>query len=218
MASPNVLLICADHFPGPLLGAMGHERILTPTLNRLADNGVLREDSVRDIGALLDWIAERPELNADRVAVSGGSYGGYMVLASLVHYSDRLVAGIDYVGISSFVTFLENTKAYRRDLRRVEYGDERDPEMRVHLEAISPLGQAEAIEAALFVAHGANDPRVPVGEAEQIVAAVRANGQDVWFLLATNEGHGFRKKENSDIYRLLQVLFLEDKLLAEAQP
>ncbi len=180
--------------------------------NLLADNGMKREDSVRDIGAVLDWIAEQPELDAGRVAVSGGSYGGYMVLASLIHYSDRLVAGVDVVGISNFLTFLEHTKAYRRDLRRVEYGDERDPQMRAHLAAISPTARAHEIDAALFVAHGANDPRVPVGEALQIVEAVRANGQDVWLMVAHNEGHGFRKKENSDVFRLLQVMFLEEKL------
>jgi dipeptidyl aminopeptidase/acylaminoacyl peptidase len=98
------------------------------------DNGMLRENSVKDIGALLDWIATQPDLDAERVAVFGGSYGGYMVLASMIHFNDRIRAGVDIVGISNFVTFLENTKDYRRDLRRVEYGDERDPEMRAFLE------------------------------------------------------------------------------------
>jgi dipeptidyl aminopeptidase/acylaminoacyl peptidase len=178
------------------------------------DNGMLREDSVKDIGALLDWIGTRPELDARRVGVTGGSYGGYMVLASLVHFGNRIVAGTDVVGISSFITFLESTAEYRRDLRRVEYGDERDPEMRAHLEKISPLRRAGEIRSALFVAQGANDPRVPAGEAEQIVSAVRAAGQDVWYLLAKNEGHGFRKKENSDLYLQLMVLFFEKHLLA----
>ena len=100
------------------------------------DNDYRREDSVKDIGALLDWIATQPDLDENRVAVFGGSYGGYMVLASSVYYSDRLKAAVDVVGISNFVTFLENTQDYRRDLRRVEYGDERDPDMRKHLEAI----------------------------------------------------------------------------------
>jgi dipeptidyl aminopeptidase/acylaminoacyl peptidase len=176
------------------------------------DNGVLREDSVKDIGALLDWIATRPELDAKRVGVIGGSYGGYMVLASLVHFGNRIAAGVDIVGISSFVTFLESTAEYRRDLRRVEYGDERDPEMRAHLEKISPLRRAGEIRSALFVAQGANDPRVPASEAEQIVAAVRSAGHDVWYMLAKNEGHGFQKKENSDLYLQLAVLFLEKHL------
>ena len=126
------------------------------------DNGFRREDSVRDIGALLDWIATQPDLDASRVAVYGGSYGGYMVLASSVHYSDRLRAAIDVVGISSFVTFLENTQDYRRDLRRAEYGDERDPEMRAHLQKISPLNNVDSISVPMFVVQGHNDPRVPV--------------------------------------------------------
>ena len=179
------------------------------------DNAEKREDSVKDIGTLLDWIAERPDLDADRVVVRGGSYGGYMVLASLVHFGDRLLGGIDNVGISSFVTFLENTKAYRRDLRRVEYGDERDPEMRALLEEISPLTQVDRIQDRLFVIHGANDPRVPVTEAEQIVAAVRANGHPVWYLRADNEGHGFRKKANREIGATLEVQFLREVLLGE---
>ena len=115
------------------------------------DNGFKREDSVRDIGALLDWVETQPDLDKDRVAVYGGSYGGYMVLASMVHYSNRLAAGVDIVGISNFVTFLENTEDYRRDLRRVEYGDERDAEMRGHLESISPSNQPEKITAPLLV-------------------------------------------------------------------
>lgn len=162
------------------------------------DNGYLREDSVKDIGALLDWIETQPDLDADRVAVYGARYGGYMVLSSLMHYSDRLRAGVDLVGISNFVTFLENTQDYRRDRRRAEYGDERDPNMRAHLESISPSNSPERITAPLFVAQGQNDPRVPVTESEQIVAAVRKAGYDVWYMNALNEGHGFRKKENAD--------------------
>ncbi|HJN74497.1 MAG TPA: alpha/beta fold hydrolase [Myxococcota bacterium] len=177
------------------------------------DDGYDREDSVRDIGAVLDWIAEDPELDESRVAVRGGSYGGYMVLASLVMHGDRLKAGIDNVGISSFVTFLENTKPYRQDLRRVEYGDERDPEMRAFLEEISPVAHADEITSALFVVHGANDPRVPVGEAEQIVAAVRGSGQEVWLMVALDEGHGFRKRSNRDLFYELTVLFLRHQLI-----
>jgi len=176
------------------------------------DNGFKREDSVRDIGALLDWIAEQPDLDENRVAVYGGSYGGYMVLASAVHYSDRLKAAVDVVGISNFVTFLENTQDYRRDLRRVEYGDERDPEMRAHLEAISPLNNVEEIDVPMFVIQGENDPRVPVTEAAQIVSALREQGSPVWYMNALNEGHGYRKKENRDLYAEAVVLFLETYL------
>jgi dipeptidyl aminopeptidase/acylaminoacyl peptidase len=179
------------------------------------DNAEKREDSVRDIGALLDWIAQQPELDASRVGVTGGSYGGYMVLASLMHYSDRIRAGIDIVGISDFTTFLTNTEDYRRDLRRAEYGDERDPEMRAVFDRISPLKNAHRIDAPLFVAQGRNDPRVPYTEAEQIVAAVRANGRPVWFLMFNDEGHGFRKKANSDYFGAASVLFWQRHLLDE---
>jgi dipeptidyl aminopeptidase/acylaminoacyl peptidase len=180
----------------------------------LLDNGMRREDAVKDIGALLDWIATRAELDRARVAVTGGSYGGYMVLASLAHYPERIAAGIDIVGISNFVTFLENTMPYRRDLRRVEYGDERDPAMRAFLEKISPTTNAARIRSALFVAHGANDPRVPLGETDRIVAAVRAAGRDVWYMVAMNEGHGFQKRDNRDRFFELSILFLEKHLRA----
>ncbi|TXI47858.1 MAG: S9 family peptidase [Lysobacter sp.] len=177
------------------------------------DNAEKREDSVKDIGALLDWIAKQPDLDASRVGVIGGSYGGYMTLASLVHYSDRIRAGVDVVGISHFGTFLKNTESYRRDLRRVEYGDERDPKMAETFERISPLNNAAKIKAKLFVAQGKNDPRVPWTEAEQIVKAVRANGQPVWYLLYTDEGHGFRKKSNNDYFNAATMLFWQQYLL-----
>ena len=177
------------------------------------DNGIKREDSVKDIGALLDWIATDSRLDAKRVMVQGGSYGGYMVLASLVHYSDRLRGGIDVVGISDFISFLNNTESYRRDLRRVEYGDERDPAVRAVLEKISPLANAGRIRAPLLVVHGKNDPRVPVGEARQIVQQVRANGTPVWYLEADNEGHGFARKANADYYFYTVVAFIERFLL-----
>jgi dipeptidyl aminopeptidase/acylaminoacyl peptidase len=180
------------------------------------DNGMLREDSVRDIGALLDWIATQPDLDPQRVAVYGGSYGGYMVLASMTRYNDRLRAGVDIVGISNFVTFLENTQEYRRDLRRVEYGDERDPAMRAFLEKISPTANATSISIPLFVAQGANDPRVPASEAAQIVKTVRGNGGDVWFLQFPDEGHGFKKKANADYFRAATMLFWQQHLIGEA--
>ena len=179
------------------------------------DNAEKREDSVKDIGALLDWIATRPELDASRVGVMGGSYGGYMVLASLMHYSDRIRAGIDVVGISDFTTFLTNTESYRRDLRRAEYGDERDPAMKAVFDRISPLKNASRIDAPLFVAQGRNDPRVPYTEAEQIARAVRANGRPVWFLMFDDEGHGFRKKSNSDYFGAASVLFWQEHLLGD---
>ena len=177
------------------------------------DNGFKREDSVRDIGALLDWIATQADLDAQRVAVFGGSYGGYMVLASAFHYSDKLKAAVDIVGISNFVTFLENTQDYRRDLRRVEYGDERDAAMRAHLEKISPLNNVEKIAIPMLIVQGENDPRVPVTESQQVVEALRSRGQTVWYMNALNEGHGYRKKENRDIYQQATVLFLREHLI-----
>jgi len=176
------------------------------------DNGFRRKDSVKDIGALLDWVREQPELDPERIAVYGGSYGGYMVLASMVDYNDRLACGVDVVGISNFVTFLENTKEYRRDLRRVEYGDERDPKMREFLEDISPNNHAEKITKPMLIVQGYNDPRVPVGESEQMLAEMRGNGQNVWYLMARDEGHGFRKKINRDYYLNSTALFFEQCL------
>ncbi|GMG85934.1 S9 family peptidase [Biformimicrobium ophioploci] len=182
------------------------------------DNGYKREDSVKDIGALLDWIGQNPALDADNVAVFGGSYGGYMVLASAVHYSDRLKAAVDIVGISNFVTFLTNTRDYRRDLRRVEYGDERIPEMRAFLEKISPNNNVDKIKVPMFVVQGQNDPRVPVTEAEQIVESLRDAGNPVWYMNALNEGHGYRKKENRDAFSEATALFFAEHLLQAPVP
>jgi dipeptidyl aminopeptidase/acylaminoacyl peptidase len=177
------------------------------------DNGRLREDSVQDIGTLLDWINQQPDLDGSKVMVVGGSYGGYMTLASAVLFSDRIAGSVSVVGISNFVTFLERTESYRRDLRRAEYGDERDPEMRGFLESISPLNQAEQIVAPLFVAQGRNDPRVPYTESEQIVQALKTRGIPVWFIMAKDEGHGFVKKPNADYLFYAMVEFARRTLL-----
>ncbi len=177
------------------------------------DDGMLREDSVKDIGALLDWIATQPDLDPKRVMVSGGSYGGYMSLAVSTHYADRIVGSIDTVGISNFVTFLEHTESYRRDLRRVEYGDERVPEMRAFMQKIAPLNNAQKITKPLFVIQGKNDPRVPVTEAEQMVEMVKKNNIPVWYLVADNEGHGFARKPNIDFLFFSQIKFMEEYLL-----
>ena len=177
------------------------------------DNGMKREDSVKDIAALLDWIAAQPDLDGDRVLVEGGSYGGYMVLAVATHVGNRIAGAIDIVGVANFVSFLERTESYRRDLRRVEYGDERDPAMRAFLTRISPVSNADRIRAPLFVVHGKNDPRVPYTEAEQIVAAARKNGVPVWYLLADNEGHGYARKANVDYLFCAMIEFLQARLL-----
>jgi dipeptidyl aminopeptidase/acylaminoacyl peptidase len=164
------------------------------------DNGVLREDAVKDVGAMLVWIALQKGFDGKHVVVAGGSYGGYLSLATLVNYSDRLRGGVDVSGIADLVSFLTNTAPYRQDQRRAEYGDERDLEMRSFLRRISPLTNADRITRPLLVVHGKNDPRVPLSEADQIVNKLRARGGEVWYLLAADEGHGYRKKQNRDAY------------------
>ena len=177
------------------------------------DNGFKREDSVKDIGALIDWIAKQPDLDKDRIMVTGGSYGGYMTLAVATNYNDKIRCSLDIVGISNFVTFLKNTETYRRDLRRVEYGDERDPKMNEFLTKISPLTNASKITKPMLVVQGKNDPRVPYTEAEQIVAALKKNNTPVWFLMANDEGHGFGKKNNVDYQFYSSIMFVKEHLL-----
>jgi dipeptidyl aminopeptidase/acylaminoacyl peptidase len=177
------------------------------------DNGFLREDSYKDIGALLDWIKTRPDLDADRIMVTGGSYGGHMTLATATYYPEKIRCALDIVGPSNLATFLEHTSAYRRDLRRVEYGDERDPKMREFLNRIAPLNNASKITKPLFVVQGGNDPRVPLSESEQIVRTVRENGAPVWYLMAKDEGHGFAKKSNDDFLLYSTVMFIRQFLL-----
>jgi dipeptidyl aminopeptidase/acylaminoacyl peptidase len=172
------------------------------------DNGTLREDAVKDMGALLVWLGLQKAFDAKQVVVSGGSYGGYLTLATLVNFSERVRGGVDYSGIADFVSFLTNTAPYRQNQRRAEYGDERDPDMRAYLRRISPLTNAERISRPLLIVHGKNDPRVPLSEAEQIVNRVRSKGGDVWYLQASDEGHGFRKKQNRDAYYRTFAQFL----------
>ena len=176
------------------------------------DNAEKREDSVKDIGALLDWVAKQPDLDASRVAVVGQSYGGYMVLAVAGHYNDRIAGVIDLYGISDFITFLNNTEGYRRDLRRAEYGDERDPKMRAVFERIAPIKMSARMKKPMMVFQGANDPRVPRTESEQMVATLRAQGTEVWYVLAKDEGHGIQKKANQEAVRATEVLFLKKVL------
>jgi dipeptidyl aminopeptidase/acylaminoacyl peptidase len=178
------------------------------------DNGPFkREDSVKDIGAFLTRLSEDPRIDKNRLAVTGGSYGGYMCYASAIAYPDAFKGALCNVAISNFVTFLEGTQSYRRDLRRVEYGDERDPAQRAKLQEISPLRRIAEIKAPLFVVQGANDPRVPKAEADQIVKAIRARGGTAWYLLGENEGHGFAKKENQDYLFWNTLMFWDQTLL-----
>jgi dipeptidyl aminopeptidase/acylaminoacyl peptidase len=177
------------------------------------DNGMLRDGSYKDINTLLDWVAAQKELDARRVLITGGSYGGFMTLAVATNYNDRICCSVDIVGPSNLVTFLEHTSGYRQDLRRVEYGDERDPKMRAYLESIAPANKAQNITKPLFVIAGKNDPRVPASESEQMAEIVRKNKTPVWFLMAKDEGHGFRKKKNRDFQFYATVMFVKEYLL-----
>lgn len=172
------------------------------------DNAEKREDSVKDIGALIDWIGTQPGLDPKRVAVYGQSYGGYMSLAAMTHYSDRLVGGVERYGISNWTSFLENTEAYRRDNRRAEYGDERTPKMKAVFARISPMNNIGRITKPMLVMQGANDPRVPQSESDQVVAKLRAGGNETWYVLFGDEGHGFQKKPNNDLRREVETVFL----------
>lgn len=191
-------------------GSMGYGKTFLA-----ADNGFNREGSYKDINSLFDWIATQPDLDSSKVLVTGGSYGGFMTLAVATNYNDRICCSVDIVGPSNLVTFLEHTSGYRQDLRRVEYGDERDPKMHEFLEQIAPANKAKNITKPLFVIAGKNDPRVPASESQQMVDVVRKNGTPVWWLLAKDEGHGFRKKKNQDFQFYATVMFVKQYLLGE---
>jgi dipeptidyl aminopeptidase/acylaminoacyl peptidase len=180
------------------------------------DNGLKREDSYKDINALFDWIAQRQDLDATRIMVTGGSYGGFMTLAVATHYNDRIACALSVVGISNLVTFLEHTESYRRDLRRAEYGDERDPKVRAFMEQIAAVNNVRNITKPLFVVSGRNDPRVPLSEGEQMVKAARTQQAPVWYLVGNDEGHGFAKKKNQDYLFYASVAFVQQYLLKEA--
>ncbi len=204
---------CAILFPN-IRGSSGYGKTFVAL-----DNGYKREDSYKDIDALFTWIrsAQGPAvaLDPDRIMVTGGSYGGHMTLAVSTFYADKIRCALDVVGISNLKTFLLNTESYRRDLRRVEYGDERDPKMAEFLDRIAPLNNAQKITKPLFVVQGANDPRVPKSEADQIVATLKKQGTPVWYLLAKDEGHGFAKKKNADFQFYATVEFIRRHLLDE---
>ncbi len=182
------------------------------------DNGFKREDSYKDIESLLLWLKQQPAIDGDRILVTGGSYGGHMTLAVATRYNDLITCSVDVVGMSSLVTFLEHTEPYRRDLRRVEYGDERDPGMRQFLERIAPMNHVKELKKPIFIVAGANDPRVPKSEADQMVAALQQQGTPVWYLAAKDEGHGFAKKKNADFQFYATIAFVEKYLLGASGP
>jgi dipeptidyl aminopeptidase/acylaminoacyl peptidase len=182
------------------------------------DNGMHRDDTYKDIGALLDWIKKNPNLDGDKIMITGGSYGGHMTWATAANYNDKICCLLPIVGMSSLVTLLEHTEAYRRDLRRVEYGDERDPKMRAYLEKIAPLNNSEKIRKPVFAVVGKNDPRVPWTESRQMLDKLKTNGIPTWFLMANDEGHGYAKKKNQDFQFYSTIMFVRRFLLGDKEP
>jgi dipeptidyl aminopeptidase/acylaminoacyl peptidase len=181
------------------------------TFTRL-DNGLLREDALKDIGALLDWIKTQPDLDPDRVAVQGSSYGGYLALSAATKYSDRIRGVIAESAVSNLASFVEHTEGWRRGLQRAEFGDEHDPKVREFLERIAPLNNAQKIKKPLLIIHGQNDPRVPVAEAARLVAATKER-IPVWYILARDEGHGLVRNSNRNYRTYATILFVKEFLL-----
>lgn len=180
------------------------------------DNGFLREGTYKDIGSLIDWIKQSPELDGGSIMVTGGSYGGHMTWAVATLYENELCCQLPVVGPSNLVTLLEHTEPYRRDLRRVEYGDERDPKMREFMERIAPMNNASKITKPTFVVAGTNDPRVPVSESRQMADKLKGNGAPLWYLEAKDEGHGFSKKKNQDFQFYSTIMFVKTYLLKQS--
>ena len=155
------------------------------------DDGQKREDAVRDVGALLDWIKTRPDLDGSRVGVLGASYGGYLSLATMTHYSDRLRCGVDLFGVSDLANQVEaSSQEMFVDMQRAEYGDERDPKTRAFLDSISPINHVENINVPILIFQGANDVRVKPVQSRKMVARLEALGRNVRYIEANNEGHG----------------------------
>jgi dipeptidyl aminopeptidase/acylaminoacyl peptidase len=179
------------------------------------DNGINRDHTHKDIGALLDWIGKNPELDSSKIMITGGSYGGYMTWAVAYEYNKKICCSLPIVGPSNLVTLLEHTEAYRRDLRRVEYGDERDSKIREYLEKTAPLNNSEKIRKPVYAVVGKNDPRVPWTESRQMLDKLKSNGIQTWFLMANDEGHGYAKKKNQDFLFYSTILFVQQFLLGE---
>jgi len=179
------------------------------------DNGMNRDHTHKDIGALLDWIKQSPNLDGNKIMITGGSYGGYMTWAVAYEYNDKICCSLPIVGPSNLVTLLQHTEAYRRDLRRVEYGDERDAKMREYLEKTAPLNNSEKIRKPVFAVVGKNDPRVPWSESRQMLDKLKGNGNTTWFLMANDEGHGYAKKKNQDFLFYATAMFVRQFLLGE---
>jgi dipeptidyl aminopeptidase/acylaminoacyl peptidase len=177
------------------------------------DNGMHRDDTYKDVGALLDWIKQSPNLDGDKIMITGGSYGGHMTYAVATYYNDKICCALPVVGITNIVSLLEHTEAYRRDLRRVEYGDEREPKMREYLEGIAPVNNWQKIKKPIFAVVGKNDPRVPYSESRQLLERMKDSGVTTWFLMANDEGHGYAKKKNQDFQFYATIMFVRRFLL-----
>jgi dipeptidyl aminopeptidase/acylaminoacyl peptidase len=179
------------------------------------DNGINRDHTHKDIGALLDWIGKNRALDSSKIMITGGSYGGYMTWAVAYEYNKKICCSLPIVGPSNLVTLLEHTEAYRRDLRRVEYGDERDSKIREYLEKTAPLNNSEKIRKPVYAVVGKNDPRVPWTESRQMLDKLKSNGIQTWFLMANDEGHGYAKKKNQDFLFYSTILFVQQFLLGQ---
>jgi dipeptidyl aminopeptidase/acylaminoacyl peptidase len=177
------------------------------------DNSLRREDAIKDIGALLDWIRSRPDLDPEKVMVEGASYGGFMALSVAIRYNDRVRASIVESGISEWISFLNNPDVKFRDIRRAEYGDERDPKVRDYLIRISPVYSIKQNRKPMFLIHGSQDPRVPIRQAEAILSAMRETQTPIWYLLGKNEGHSFRNFTSWEIKTLATILFIQEHLI-----
>ena len=176
------------------------------------DNGMRRDDAVRDVGTLLDWIKGQPDLDADRVLVEGASYGGYLALSTACKYGDRVRAAISDSGISNLASFVSQTEGWRRELQRSEFGDERNPKIKEFMDRTAPLNNAGKIRKPLLIIQGQNDPRVPVAEAAKLVAATKGR-IPVWYILAKDEGHGFTQQSNRDYRLYATIMFIKEFLL-----
>jgi dipeptidyl aminopeptidase/acylaminoacyl peptidase len=164
------------------------------------DDGMLREDAVKDIGALLVWLSLDPRFDAKHVVISGTGYGGSLALAALVNYGERLRGAVDFAGITDFIGFLSNAPPYRQSELRAEFGDERDPDTRAYLRRISPLTNTERINRPVLAVHGKNDTYVPISQSDLIVNQLRVRAGGVWYLKALDEGHRFERQQSRDAY------------------
>ena len=182
---------------------------------RALDNGLKRENAVKDIGTLLAWVKTQPDLDHDQIMVQGASYGGYLALSSAIAFSDQIKGVMSECGISNFLTTIQGTREWRKPIQRAEYGNERDQKIKKFMELTAPVNNSNKIKMPLFIIHGKNDPRVPYKESESIVTAAKKSGIIVWYILANDEGHGIYKSPNYEYMMCSLALFLKEHILKE---